>query len=197
MFHSHLEAFDRDVNVAFYSFYHSFHCHILDQPVAPAIQHLVLRDRKNPQHIPWYRWMLKLIQPLLLPNPYCPNLKNKLLERWLNDQTNQSTDTGDLLLSFFCTPFPGSQQCMYICYITPHISVVMGVIILASFVCVCLCLSVWLSRLNWRIYKLEFWRGRQVEGYLGWVSRSRSKVKEQGHQVQKSLWSFQLSFSSL
>ncbi len=49
----------------------------------------------------------------------------------------------------------------------------MGVIVLASSVCV----SVSLSRSNGRTYRLEIWHGGQVEGYLGRVYRSRSKVK--------------------
>ncbi len=35
------------------------------------------------------------------------------------------------------------------------------------------------------MYRLEFWDGGQAEGYLGQVSRSRSKVKDQGHKVKK------------
>ena len=63
--------------------------------------------------------------------------------------------------------------------ITPHISDVMGVIVFTSFVCpsVGLCPSVSLSRPNRQAHRLEFWHGGQVEGYLGQVNRSRSRVK--------------------
>ena len=50
---------------------------------------------------------------------------------------------------------------------------------------VCLCLSVHLTFSAGRAHSLEFWHGGQVEGYLGRVSRSRSWVKGQGHEVKK------------
>ncbi len=64
----------------------------------------------------------------------------------------------------------------------------MGVIVLTSCVCVSVCVCVCLlplSCLNRQTYRPEFWYVGQVEGYLGQVHRSRSKVKGQGHQVKK------------
>ncbi len=43
-------------------------------------------------------------------------------------------------------------------------------------VCVSVCPSVSLSRLNGQTYKLEFWHGHQVEEYLGQGHRSKVKV---------------------
>ncbi len=66
---------------------------------------------------------------------------------------------------------------------SPHVQVGLlhpasaeGVIVLALCVCVCVCVcvSVSLSRKNEGTYRLEFWHGGQVEGYLGQVHRSRS-----------------------
>ncbi len=57
---------------------------------------------------------------------------------------------------------------------TPHVSDVMGVIVLTSYVCLCVCLSVLLYRPNGQTYRLEFLHGGQVEEYLGKVRRSRS-----------------------
>ncbi len=54
---------------------------------------------------------------------------------------------------------------------------VSGVIVLTSCVCVsvCPCVRVLpLSQPNGQTYRLEFWHGGQVEGYLGQVHRSRS-----------------------
>ncbi len=48
----------------------------------------------------------------------------------------------------------------------------MGVIILASSLCVCLCVS--LSEVNRQVCSFEFWYIGQVEEYLGQVRRSRS-----------------------
>ncbi len=53
-------------------------------------------------------------------------------------------------------------------FITPHVSDVMGVIVLTSFVCLSVCLPHSTGRTN----GLEFWRGGQVDGYLGQVCRS-------------------------
>ena len=69
----------------------------------------------------------------------------------------------------------------YTSIFTPHVSDMMGVIVLTSSVCA----SVSLSWANGQTYGLEFWHGGQVEGYLGQVSRSRSWVKGQGHEVKK------------
>ncbi len=44
-------------------------------------------------------------------------------------------------------------------------------------VCLSVCLSVSLSQPNGQTYKLEFWHGGLVEGYLGQLCGSRSKVK--------------------
>ncbi len=60
--------------------------------------------------------------------------------------------------------------------ITPHVYDVMGVIVLASSVCVSVCPSVSLSRLNGQTYELEYWHGGQVEGYLGQIRKSEVKV---------------------
>ncbi len=52
-----------------------------------------------------------------------------------------------------------------------------GVIVLASSVCLCVCLSVCLLPFSWpnvQTYGLEFRHVGQVEGYLGQVRRSRS-----------------------
>ncbi len=56
---------------------------------------------------------------------------------------------------------------------TPHVSDVMGVIVLTSSVC----LSVSLFQPNGQTYRLEFWHGGQVEGYLGQGKGHRSNVK--------------------
>ncbi len=53
--------------------------------------------------------------------------------------------------------------------ITPHVSDMTGVIVLTSSVCV-----LPLPWPNGQMYRLEFWHGDQVEGYLGQVRRSRS-----------------------
>ena len=50
--------------------------------------------------------------------------------------------------------------------------------------CVCVCVLP-LSRLNGQTYRPDFWCVCLVEGYLGQVRRSRSKVKGQGHEVKK------------
>ena len=55
-----------------------------------------------------------------------------------------------------------------------HVSDVMGVIVLTSSVCLSVSVSDSLSWANGRTYGLEFWRGGQVKGYLGQVTRSRS-----------------------
>ena len=57
-----------------------------------------------------------------------------------------------------------------------------GVIVLTLFVCVHVSLSVHQSRSpNRQTYRPEFWHGCQVDGYLGQISRLRSKLKGQGH----------------
>ena len=65
---------------------------------------------------------------------------------------------------------------MYI--FTPHVSGVMGVIVLT--LCVCVCVSVRLSsspyRPNGQTYRIESLHGGQVEGYLGQGYRSKVKV---------------------
>ncbi len=58
--------------------------------------------------------------------------------------------------------------------VTPHVSDIMGVIVLTSSLCVSVCASVSLSWANGQTYGLEFWHGGQVEGYLGQGQRSRS-----------------------
>ncbi len=60
-------------------------------------------------------------------------------------------------------------------FITPHVCDVSGVIVLTSSVCVSVCLLP-LSQPNGQTYGLEFQYVGQVEGYLGQVCRSRSKV---------------------
>ena len=47
--------------------------------------------------------------------------------------------------------------------ITPHVSDVMGVIVLTSFVCVSVCLSVSLYQPNGQTYRLDFWHVGQVK----------------------------------
>ncbi len=69
-------------------------------------------------------------------------------------------------------------------FVTPHVSDVMGVIVLALSVCLCVCLCVSLSRPNGPTYRLEFLHGGQMESYLGQVHRSSSQVKGQGHEVK-------------
>ncbi len=56
------------------------------------------------------------------------------------------------------------------CY--THASDMAGVIVLTSFLCVCVCVLPLLQQ-NGHAYRLEFWHGGQVEGYLGQVYRSR------------------------
>ncbi len=64
-----------------------------------------------------------------------------------------------------------------------HVSDVSGVIVLPLSVCLCVRPSVSLSRLNGQTYKLEFWHGCQVEGYLGQVYRSRSRGQKMSNGV--------------
>ncbi len=45
-------------------------------------------------------------------------------------------------------------------FITPRVSDVMGVIVLTSCLCLCVC-----YHSNGQTYRLEFWHGGQVEGY--------------------------------
>ena len=62
---------------------------------------------------------------------------------------------------------------MHIVIITPHVSDVLGVIVLTSSVRPSVCLLP-LSRPNGQTYGLEIWHEGQVAGYLGQVCRSRS-----------------------
>ena len=80
-----------------------------------------------------------------------------------------------------------SSRYLLVIIITPHVSDVSGVIVLTS----CVCLSVSLSQPNRRTYRLEFWHGGQVEGYLGQGHRSRS----QGQKMFIGM--FHLTFDSL
>ncbi len=76
--------------------------------------------------------------------------------------------------------------------ITPHVSDVIGVIVLTSYtyMCVCVCPSVSLSGPNGRTNnRLDFWHGGQVDEYLGQVLRSRSMVK-----VTRSKKMFSMTF---
>ncbi len=73
---------------------------------------------------------------------------------------------------------------------TPHVCDVSGVIVLTSYVCP----SVSLLPLSWpngQMYRLEFWHGGQVEGYL--VQGHRSKVKvTRSKNVQTRFLAFDL-----
>ena len=57
-------------------------------------------------------------------------------------------------------------------------------------VCVSVCPSISLCRLNGQTYRLEFWHGGQMGGYVGQGLRSRSKIKVT--RSKNVSWSFQL-----
>ena len=70
------------------------------------------------------------------------------------------------------------------CRASLHPASATGVIVLTLCVCPCVCVIALLA--NKQTYRLEFWYVGQMEGYLGQVWRSRSKVKVT--RLKKTFW---------
>ncbi len=86
------------------------------------------------------------------------------------NQTFLSPKHEKCLVELIC-PEPLSSIIPFI--VTPNVSDLTGVIVLTSFVCVCVCVLP-LSQPNRQTYRLEFWHAGQVEEYLSQLGRSRS-----------------------